>query len=225
MCCWRYDRTLAICYVQFQMSFTSQFFFRAYIDNEVRQDQESWERYSSKKVSQGNRPWAGLVRVEAWRSLRHRSPGCWRCWSLPKTRVQHKPSEKIHHHHDEHCMRLWYEKLPLYIELLFVWKASSLYNPRNLGFNVRLVLTRIQLFTSRGVMIWNSPMFSLSCHMPVCDSMQAQRREGLKTYRHQDSKILLETFCKWQAAKKPKRDDDPLHYDHAFLFIGYLEIM
>lgn len=76
--------------------------------------------------------------------------------------------------------------------------ASSLYNTGNLGFNVKLVLTRIQLFTS----------------------FSAQRREGLDTGKNKNSKALLDTFSTWQAKNKPPRDSNPLHYDHAFLFIG-----
>lgn len=74
--------------------------------------------------------------------------------------------------------------------------ASSLYNQFNLGFNVRLVLTRIRLFTSEA----------------------AQRNNGL--YINQDSQATLNNFCQWHVKSKPKSSDDPLDYDHAFLFIG-----
>ncbi|XP_065841079.1 A disintegrin and metalloproteinase with thrombospondin motifs 18-like, partial [Oscarella lobularis] len=74
--------------------------------------------------------------------------------------------------------------------------ASSMYNRDKLGYDVRLVLTRIAIFQSEN----------------------AQRDQRL--YISQNSKTTLESFCDWQARTKPEANSR-LAYDHAFLFTGY----
>jgi hypothetical protein len=76
--------------------------------------------------------------------------------------------------------------------------ASSLYNYFNLGLNVRLVLTRIQMFTD----------------------IETEKQQ--KLFITHNSSGNLESFSRWQS--DPSRyiadDSDPLHYDHAFLLIS-----
>eukprot|EP00118_Oscarella_pearsei_P024839 m.306911 g.306911 ORF g.306911 m.306911 type:complete len:1073 (+) comp41706_c0_seq1:35-3253(+) len=74
--------------------------------------------------------------------------------------------------------------------------ASSMYNFKKLGFNIRLILTRVAIFTSES----------------------AQRNQ--KLYITQNSKPTLENFCQWQTNNKPDKSS-ALTYDHAFLFTGY----
>jgi hypothetical protein len=76
--------------------------------------------------------------------------------------------------------------------------ASSMYSQQILGFNVRLVLNRIYMFKDK------------------------QTEEAQDLFITHDSKSNLENFSRWQS--DPERyvadDNNPLHYDHAFLFIS-----
>jgi hypothetical protein len=76
--------------------------------------------------------------------------------------------------------------------------ASSMYNTPQLGVNVRLVLTRIFMFLDK------------------------ETEEDQRLYITHDSRSNLDSFSQWQSDPSRYRsdDNDPLHYDHAFLFIS-----
>ena len=89
-----------------------------------------------------------------------------------------------------------------------------MYNRDKLGYDVRLILTRIAIFQSENV---SQSQQSDVARNSLISTIQAQRNQRL--YISRNSKTTLESFCDWQARTKPAANSI-LAYDHAFLFTG-----